>query len=183
MLGQPRNGLQIGTLRVGGKTSQDHVLGHLLAELRHGETSSAAHRHGLLGARKDARGGQDGGARERTPGRAQRAGARGRLGTRRLAQFPCRVSGLVQVGVRSNRRRRGNQAPRWGTHFLHNVIALGIGYFAVRHDTGEGRIDWKWLAGQVPYHESGHLRHLRMQAPLDIRIDGRSGLGAALKPS
>ncbi len=73
--------------------------------------------------------------------------------------------------------------PSYGTHFLHNVIALGIGYFSVRHDTGEGRIDWEWLAAQAPYHESGHLRHLRMQAPLDIRIDGRSGRGAVLKPS
>ena len=71
--------------------------------------------------------------------------------------------------------------PSFGTHFLHNVTALGIGYFTINHLTGDGRIDWPWLASRKAVSESERLRHVRLAKPLDVRIDGRSGEGVVLE--
>ena len=73
--------------------------------------------------------------------------------------------------------------PSFGSHFLHNVISLGIGYFTVRPHAHEGRIDWDWLAAQKPLQETRYVRHLRFDAPLEARIDGRTAEGALLKPA
>jgi hypothetical protein len=67
--------------------------------------------------------------------------------------------------------------PSYGTHFFHNVASLGIGYFTVNHLKHEGVIDWNWLAAQKPVKETEHLRHVRLEKPLDIRIDGSTGRG------
>jgi CheY-like chemotaxis protein len=72
--------------------------------------------------------------------------------------------------------------PSFGTHFFHNVTSLGIGYFTVDPRKGEGRIDWDWLESLPAVFEAGPLRHVRLPAPLDIRVDGSSGQGAILKP-
>ncbi|NLO90453.1 MAG: histidine kinase, partial [Elusimicrobia bacterium] len=71
--------------------------------------------------------------------------------------------------------------PSYGSHFLHNVISLGIGYFLINHLRDEGSMDWAWLDAQPAVSESAYLRHVRLPKPLDVRIDSRTGLGAALK--
>ncbi|MGD0309646.1 MAG: PEP/pyruvate-binding domain-containing protein [Acidobacteriota bacterium] len=71
--------------------------------------------------------------------------------------------------------------PSFGTHFLHNVTALGIGYFTINHVAGDGNIDWRWLHDQKAVSESSRLRHVRLPKPLDVRIDGRSGEGVVLR--
>jgi hypothetical protein len=73
--------------------------------------------------------------------------------------------------------------PSFGTHFLHNVTALGLGYFTINHLAGDGRIDWQWLDSRQALSESQRLRHLRLPVPLDVRIDGRSGLGVIMRPA
>lgn len=72
--------------------------------------------------------------------------------------------------------------PSFGTHFLHNVTALGIGYFTINHLAGDGCIDWNWLGRQDAVAASDRLRHVRVPVPLAVRIDGRSGEGVVLKP-
>ena len=67
--------------------------------------------------------------------------------------------------------------PSYGTHFFHNVASLGIGYFTVNHIKKEGIIDWNWLATQKTVQETAHLRHVRLEKPLDIRVDGSTGRG------
>jgi hypothetical protein len=44
-------------------------------------------------------------------------------------------------------------------------------------------VDYEWLARQPAVGESRHLRHVRLPAPLDLRIDGRSRRGIILKES
>jgi hypothetical protein len=63
-----------------------------------------------------------------------------------------------------------------GSHFFHNLISFNIGYFSVPPSDSD-KIDWKWLAGQGGGDETTFLRHVRTDAPLEIRMDGRSGLG------
>lgn len=70
--------------------------------------------------------------------------------------------------------------PSYGSHFLHNVIALGIGYFILNYH--ENPIDWAWLDAQPAEHETPLVRHVRLADELDIRIDSKTGAGVMLKP-
>ncbi len=72
--------------------------------------------------------------------------------------------------------------PSYGTHFFHNVTSLGIGYFTVNKPKNRGDIDWNWLDGLPALFQTRYLRHIRLDKPLDIRIDGSSGRGVILKP-
>jgi hypothetical protein len=71
--------------------------------------------------------------------------------------------------------------PSYGTHFMHNVISLGIGYFLLNHVKKEGHIDWKHLNSLKPLKETAYLKHIRFANPLDIRIDSKTGNGYVLK--
>jgi hypothetical protein len=70
--------------------------------------------------------------------------------------------------------------PSQGTHFFHNMTSYGIGYFHVMERDG-GRVDTAWLAGQPAATETRWLKHIRLDDPLEIRIDGKSGEGVILK--
>jgi hypothetical protein len=74
-------------------------------------------------------------------------------------------------------------APSEGTHFFQNLTSFGIGYFNVHRGSGGGYVDYAWLSGCVPQVESRYLRHLRLDRPLEVWVDGRSGRGLVLKSS
>ena len=63
--------------------------------------------------------------------------------------------------------------PSQGSHFFHNITSLDISYLTASN-SGEGFIDWKWLKAQPPHTTTAHLRHLRLEGPLTIKIDGRN---------
>ena len=63
--------------------------------------------------------------------------------------------------------------PSQGSHFFHNITSLGIGYITVA-DSQHGRIDWSWLKSLPVAEETPYLRHIRLERPLRIRIDGKS---------
>lgn len=66
--------------------------------------------------------------------------------------------------------------PSQGSHFFHNVSSLGVMYFAL--GTGEAPdVRWDWLERAPAHHETALLRHIRLDEPLAVRVDGRSGLG------
>jgi hypothetical protein len=63
-----------------------------------------------------------------------------------------------------------------GSHFFHNISCLGVSYLSVRHaDTGG--IDWNRLQAAEVVEETRFLRHVRVDAPLRVKVDGRSGRG------
>ncbi len=66
-----------------------------------------------------------------------------------------------------------------GSHFFHNMISFQVQYFTVRH-SGEYAIAWDWLDRQPASSETQFLRHVRLTAPLEIRVDGRHGRGVIL---
>jgi len=68
--------------------------------------------------------------------------------------------------------------PSYGTHFFHNVTSLGIGYFTINETGPESFINWERIKAVKPLKELAYIRHLRFDAPLDIRIDGSEGKGA-----
>ncbi|MDP2361186.1 MAG: PEP/pyruvate-binding domain-containing protein [bacterium] len=73
--------------------------------------------------------------------------------------------------------------PSQGSHFFQNLTALGIGYFTVNPQQGEGELDWDWLLGQPTFQERGHVRHLRLEQPLCVLMNARSRSGVILRPA
>ncbi len=67
-----------------------------------------------------------------------------------------------------------------GSHFFHNMTSLQVGYLSVPRG-GESWIDWEWLENQQEVKRTTYIRHIRMDKPLSIRIDGRSGRSIILK--
>ncbi len=72
-------------------------------------------------------------------------------------------------------------APSDGTHFFQNLTSFGIGYFTVNRRTGGGWVDFSWLDAQPAEKETRYLRHVRLPAALDLRLDGHSRRGLILK--
>ncbi|MDO8803390.1 MAG: PEP/pyruvate-binding domain-containing protein [Elusimicrobiota bacterium] len=68
--------------------------------------------------------------------------------------------------------------PSYGTHFFHNVTSLGIGYFTINETGPESFINWDRVNALKTQKELSYIRHVRVDAPLDIRIDGSEGKGA-----
>jgi hypothetical protein len=63
-----------------------------------------------------------------------------------------------------------------GSHYFHNIINLGVIHFSMPF-TGPYRIRWDWLKSQAMASEKQYTRHVRLSAPLRIKVDGRSGRG------
>jgi len=74
-----------------------------------------------------------------------------------------------------------NILPSQGTHFFQNIISRGIGYINIPFDSEDCLIDWKWLKNQEVKKELKFVKHVRLSAPLTIKIDGRSGRAMILK--
>ncbi len=63
-----------------------------------------------------------------------------------------------------------------GSHFFHNLSSFKISYFSIHHE-GKHKIDWEWLNAQKALSETDHVRHVRLEKPLNIRVDGQTGRG------
>ncbi len=68
-----------------------------------------------------------------------------------------------------------------GTHFFHNITSFGVSYFHVSGSATPG-IQWDWLDSRVADLETEHLRHICLDRPLTVKVDGRSGLGGIWFP-
>ncbi|HSD67392.1 MAG TPA: PEP/pyruvate-binding domain-containing protein [Vicinamibacteria bacterium] len=71
-----------------------------------------------------------------------------------------------------------NPEPSQGSHFFHNLTSFSVLYFTVSLHAGRG-VDWGWLARQEVVARTEHVRHVRTEAPLVLRVDGRSRRGVA----
>jgi hypothetical protein len=63
-----------------------------------------------------------------------------------------------------------------GSHFFHNVTCLRILYFSV-DKTGRYPVKWEWLEKQKGVHESQFVRHVRLDEPLHVKVDGKRSRG------
>ena len=57
-----------------------------------------------------------------------------------------------------------------------------VGYFTVNPAHQQGFLDWDWLARQKAVEEKVFTRHLRLQRPIVIRMNGYKNRGVILKP-
>ena len=72
--------------------------------------------------------------------------------------------------------------PSQGTHFFQNLTSFGVGYFTVNPFKGDGWFDEAFLNAQPAVEETEYLRHVRFDAPITIKMDGKKSLGVVLKP-
>jgi hypothetical protein len=85
---------------------------------------------------------------------------------------------IVESGFRDFR-----VMPSQGSHFFQNLTAFQIGYFTVNPDSGDGFVDWQWLAQQAAVEEHGTVSHLRFDSPLVVLMDGKMSQGIIFKPT
>jgi len=62
--------------------------------------------------------------------------------------------------------------PSQGSHFFHNITSLGISYLTTSPN-GDDFIDWEWLQSLPTEKQTTYLRHVKLENPLTIKIDGR----------
>jgi hypothetical protein len=63
--------------------------------------------------------------------------------------------------------------PSQGTHFFQNITSLGIHYVTVSEGS-EDRFDWEWIRSLPAVQETQFLRHVRMDKPFLLKIDGKT---------
>ena len=70
--------------------------------------------------------------------------------------------------------------PSQGSHFFYNICSLGISYITVMQNS-EAFLDTKWLESLTIKTETTYLKHVQLEKPLEIRIDGRQSKAVILK--
>lgn len=72
--------------------------------------------------------------------------------------------------------------PSQGSHFFQNIMSFGIGYLTVDTRGPRDRLDYDWLDTLPVAFETGFVRHVALEAPLEVALNGRRSLGVILKP-
>jgi hypothetical protein len=89
----------------------------------------------------------------------------------------CGAKVIVEAGFKDFK-----VTPSQGAHFHQNITALRIGYFTVNPDNDESFLDWQWLAERPSIEERRFVRHLRLEDPLLVLVNGHRHKGVILKP-
>ncbi|HXY38260.1 MAG TPA: PEP/pyruvate-binding domain-containing protein [Vicinamibacteria bacterium] len=90
----------------------------------------------------------------------------------------CGAQVIVEAGLRDLK-----VTPSQGTHFFQNLTSFNVGYFTVNPDTGDGVVDWTWLDAQPSLSAAAHVRHIRLDRPLLVLMNGKKNEGLILKPA
>ena len=73
-------------------------------------------------------------------------------------------------------------APSQGSHFFQNITSFMIGYFTVNSKRKKSFLDWDWLLSQPALEEKVFTRHLRLENPVVVKMNGHQNRGIILKP-
>jgi hypothetical protein len=69
--------------------------------------------------------------------------------------------------------------PSQGSHFFHNIVSLGISYFNVTPNAPD-RLELEKLQEVEVVAETEHVRHLRRNIPVHLKVDGSRRLGVLI---
>ena len=73
-----------------------------------------------------------------------------------------------------------NIDPSQGTHFFQNLTSFGVGYFTINTHTGNGIWRKELLDAMPAVEETKFVRHVRLEKPLCIMMDGKKQEGVVL---
>ena len=74
-----------------------------------------------------------------------------------------------------------NADPSQGSHFFHNITSLGISYLNTSKK-GADFIKWDWLESLPAVNETEYLKHITLEKPLLLKIDGKNSHAVVLMP-
>lgn len=95
--------------------------------------------------------------------------------------IPVTWNDISGVGhIIENRIAQMRADPSQGSHFFHNITSLGIGYLTVT-ENADDFIDWAWLKSLPLAKQTTHLKHVQLDHPMVIKIDGKKSRGIMLK--
>jgi CheY-like chemotaxis protein len=83
---------------------------------------------------------------------------------------------IVEAGLRDLK-----VTPSQGTHFFQNLTSFNVGYFTVNPESGDGTVDWGWLETRPARSSAAHVRHIRLEAPILVLMNGKRNEGVILK--
>jgi len=72
-----------------------------------------------------------------------------------------------------------------GSHFFQNIISFGLGYMTVDPTSEKHKevADYAfWDQQQLVSHGTSYVRHVRLDSPLEVVVDGESRHGVVMKP-
>ncbi|HWW61369.1 MAG TPA: histidine kinase, partial [Thermoanaerobaculia bacterium] len=88
----------------------------------------------------------------------------------------CGAKTIVEAGFRDL-----SVDPSQGSHFFQNLTAFQVGYFAVNPRVRNSFVDWEWLAAQPSMTSGPFVRHIRLDAGVTVKMNGRERRGVILK--
>jgi hypothetical protein len=71
--------------------------------------------------------------------------------------------------------------PSFGTHFFQNLITFSIAYLTINSSSSYCYFNWDWLNSIDPVSETEYLRHVRVDEPMEVLVDGRIGRAIVLR--
>ena len=80
------------------------------------------------------------------------------------------ISGVGAIIELRNEKIKAD--PSQGSHFFQNITSLGIDYITVTEGSDD-YFDWEWVNAQPAIAETTYLRHVRLDRPFTLKIDGR----------
>ena len=89
----------------------------------------------------------------------------------------CGARVIVEAGLRDT-----TVTPSQGSHFFQNLTSFNVGYFTIDDAEAGGHVDWRWLDACPSRTEVAGVRHLRLERPVVVKMDGRRSHGVVLKP-
>ena len=72
--------------------------------------------------------------------------------------------------------------PSQGTHFFQNLTSFGVGYFTINPYRQDGLYDEEWLNSLPAVEETEYIRHVHLDKPVTIKMDGKKNIGIVEKP-
>jgi len=81
------------------------------------------------------------------------------------------VAAIVEAGLENM-----NVDLSQGSHFFHNLTSFCVSYFSIPF-SGKFKINWQHLESLTAEDESDFVRCVKLDKPLQIKIDGQSGKG------
>ncbi|MCA9732134.1 histidine kinase [candidate division KSB1 bacterium] len=82
------------------------------------------------------------------------------------------VKAIIESGIREMVIE-----PSQASHFFQNVSSFKIGYFTINPLNKKHFLNWKWLAAQNDQSRLDFVRHIHLQQPLNVSINGRKNNG------
>ncbi len=68
--------------------------------------------------------------------------------------------------------------PSQGSHFFHDMLSSETCYMVIDDESG---VDWKWLKERSVEEEMKYIRHVSLDEPVEVQVDGREGKGLIKK--